>query len=45
MVLHAANEKTGAIENDIKPGEKLKTQMNSVLGKNNSKNYQLWEKI
>ena len=45
MVLHASNEKIGAIENDIEPGEKLKTEMNSVLGKNNSKNYQLWEKI
>ena len=36
MVLHASNEKIGAIENDIEPGEKLKTEMNSVLGKNNS---------
>ena len=45
MVLHAANEKTGAIENDIDPGEKLKTEMNSVHGKNNFKTINFGDKI
>ena len=34
MVLHAVNEKETGNEDDTKPEQKAKNEMNSVLGKN-----------